>query len=69
MYVGAVVVDPVLQKVVGIANDQRHVHPLQHCVMVCIDNVAHGQGGGAWLSCGKMRLYSEIKFTVVKSNI
>ena len=55
VHVGAVVVDPVLQKVVGIAHDQRHAHPLQHCVMVCIDNVAHGQGGGAWPSCGKMR--------------
>ena len=23
-------------------------HPLKHAVMVCIDNVANGQGGGAW---------------------
>lgn len=23
-------------------------HPLKHAVMVCIDTVAAGQGGGAW---------------------
>ena len=55
MYVGAVVVDPTMQEVVGVGHDQRHVHPLQHCVMACIDDVAHGQGGGTWPTCGKMK--------------
>ena len=41
-------VDPILQQVVGTAQDRRDVHPLQHCTMLCIDNVAKGQGGGAW---------------------
>ena len=49
-------VDPTMQEVVGVAHDQRHTHPLQHCVMACIDDVAHGQGGGAWSTCvGKMK--------------
>ena len=46
-------VDPSLQKIVGSAQDRRHIHPLQHCAMICIDSVAHGQGGGAWGGDGR----------------
>lgn len=46
--VGAVIVDPVTSTVLAVGHDKRHVHPMQHAVMVCIDLVAHGQGGGAW---------------------
>lgn len=59
--IGAVMVDPTQQKIVGFAQDRRDQHPLQHCVMVCIDDVAARQGGGAWSKSGrrilKYRIY------------
>ena len=45
--VGAVMVDPVLGAVVGRGHTDAS-HPLKHAAMLCIDAVAHGQGGGAW---------------------
>ncbi|XP_041940345.1 probable inactive tRNA-specific adenosine deaminase-like protein 3 [Alosa sapidissima] len=46
--VGAVMVDPASDQILATAHDcTRGSHPLHHVVMVCIDLVAHGQGGGA----------------------
>lgn len=45
--VGAVIVDPETGGVVARASSCPS-HPLKHAVMVCIDNVAIAQGGGAW---------------------
>lgn len=43
------IVDPKTDKVLAISCDRRHLeHPLQHAVMLCIDKVAHLQGGGMW---------------------
>lgn len=46
--VGAVIVNPAKDEVIAVAHDQRHLHPLQHAVMVAIDLVAKSQGGGSW---------------------
>ncbi|XP_056146032.1 probable inactive tRNA-specific adenosine deaminase-like protein 3 [Lampris incognitus] len=46
--VGAVVVNPKTEGVVAVGHDCRSDHPLLHAVMVCIDLVARGQGGGAF---------------------
>ncbi|XP_066487060.1 probable inactive tRNA-specific adenosine deaminase-like protein 3 [Tiliqua scincoides] len=47
--VGAVVVDSTTGRVLAVGHDCRNgVHPLLHAAMVCIDLVAHGQGGGAY---------------------
>ncbi|XP_012674438.1 probable inactive tRNA-specific adenosine deaminase-like protein 3 [Clupea harengus] len=47
--VGAVMVDPASDQILATAHDcARGTHPLLHAVMVCIDLVAHGQGGGAY---------------------
>ncbi|KAM4608439.1 putative inactive tRNA-specific adenosine deaminase-like protein 3 [Polymixia lowei] len=46
--VGAVVVDPRAERVIAVGHDCRGDHPLHHAVMVCIDLVARGQGGGAY---------------------
>ncbi|KAJ8367639.1 hypothetical protein AAFF_G00314260 [Aldrovandia affinis] len=47
--VGAVVVDPQSERVVATGHDcSRGDRPLCHAVMVCIDLVARGQGGGAY---------------------
>ncbi|KAJ6652355.1 hypothetical protein lerEdw1_011585 [Lerista edwardsae] len=47
--VGAVVVDPAAGRVLAVGHDCRNgIHPLLHAAMVCIDLVAHGQGGGAY---------------------
>ncbi|XP_074550401.1 putative inactive tRNA-specific adenosine deaminase-like protein 3 [Halichoeres trimaculatus] len=46
--VGAVVVDPVMERVIAVGHDCRGDHPLHHAVMVCIDLVAHSQGGGCY---------------------
>uniref|UniRef100_T1JP38 CMP/dCMP-type deaminase domain-containing protein n=1 Tax=Strigamia maritima TaxID=126957 RepID=T1JP38_STRMM len=46
--VGAVIVDPQLGKIIGEGFDRRYSHPLQHAVMVAIDDVAAAQGGGCW---------------------
>ncbi|UYV78581.1 ADAT3 [Cordylochernes scorpioides] len=44
----AVVVDPQRSLVMSTAGDRRDQHPVQHAVMVAIDLVAQGQGGGHW---------------------
>ncbi|CAJ1078715.1 probable inactive tRNA-specific adenosine deaminase-like protein 3 isoform X2 [Xyrichtys novacula] len=46
--VGAVVVDPVMERVIAVGHDCRGDHPLHHAVMVCIDLVAQSQGGGCY---------------------
>ncbi|XP_066541911.1 probable inactive tRNA-specific adenosine deaminase-like protein 3 [Hoplias malabaricus] len=47
--VGAVMVDPGSGQVIAVGHDcRRDTHPLHHAVMVCIDLVAHSQGGGAY---------------------
>lgn len=47
--VGAVVVNPASDKIIAVGHDCRNgPNPLLHAVMVCIDQVAHGQGGGAF---------------------
>ncbi|XP_041988474.1 probable inactive tRNA-specific adenosine deaminase-like protein 3 [Aricia agestis] len=46
----ALVVEPVSQTVVAIAFDNRRDHPVQHSVMLAVDNVAKTQGGGVWAS-------------------
>ncbi|XP_033632327.1 probable inactive tRNA-specific adenosine deaminase-like protein 3 [Asterias rubens] len=48
--IGAVIIDPANEKVLASCHDLRNLgtNPLQHAVMVCIDFVAKGQGGGAW---------------------
>ncbi|XP_043105367.1 probable inactive tRNA-specific adenosine deaminase-like protein 3 [Puntigrus tetrazona] len=46
---GAVIVDPESEQIVAVGHDcKRGSHPLHHAVMVCIDLVACGQGGGAY---------------------
>ena len=44
---GCVIVDPDVNIVVAKAHADLS-HPIRHAVMVCIDKVATGQGGGAW---------------------
>lgn len=46
--VGAAVVHPATGRVVAVGHDCRADHPLHHAVMVCIDLVARGQGGGCY---------------------
>ncbi|XP_020390946.2 probable inactive tRNA-specific adenosine deaminase-like protein 3 [Rhincodon typus] len=47
--VGAVIVNPATDEVVAVGHDCRNgPNPLLHAVMVCIDLVAYGQGGGAF---------------------
>ncbi|XP_068185924.1 probable inactive tRNA-specific adenosine deaminase-like protein 3 [Antennarius striatus] len=46
--VGAVMVDPALERIVAVGHDCRGEHPLHHAVMVCIDLVARSQGGGCY---------------------
>ncbi|XP_038217627.1 probable inactive tRNA-specific adenosine deaminase-like protein 3 isoform X1 [Zerene cesonia] len=43
-----VIVDPSINSVVAISTDNRLKHPIQHSVMLAIDNVARTQKGGAW---------------------
>lgn len=44
---GAIIVDPVVKRVIAQASTDNG-HPTRHAVMVCIDQVAMAQGGGAW---------------------
>ncbi|KAM9803534.1 probable inactive tRNA-specific adenosine deaminase-like protein 3 [Syngnathus typhle] len=44
--VGAAVVDPLNERIVAVGHDCRGRRPLHHAVMVCIDLVGRGQGGG-----------------------
>ncbi|XP_070694178.1 probable inactive tRNA-specific adenosine deaminase-like protein 3 [Pempheris klunzingeri] len=46
--VGAVVVDPAMERIIAVGHDCRDDHPLHHAVMVCIDLVARSQGGGCY---------------------
>lgn len=46
--VGAVVVDPAMERIIAVGHDCRGDHPLHHAVMVCIDLVARSQGGGRY---------------------
>uniref|UniRef100_A0A8D0DM21 Adenosine deaminase tRNA specific 3 n=1 Tax=Salvator merianae TaxID=96440 RepID=A0A8D0DM21_SALMN len=47
--VGAAVVDPATGRVLAVGHDCREgLNPLLHAAMVCIDLVAHSQGGGAY---------------------
>ena len=42
-----IIVDPVTKEVItGASRD--YSHPLKHAVMLCLDQLASGQGGGAW---------------------
>ncbi|CAL8266237.1 unnamed protein product [Lota lota] len=46
--VGAAMVDPKEERIIAVGHDCRGGNPLHHAVMVCIDLVARGQGGGAY---------------------
>ncbi|XP_048050314.1 probable inactive tRNA-specific adenosine deaminase-like protein 3 [Megalobrama amblycephala] len=62
--VGAVIVDPESEQVVAVGHDcKRGAHPLHHAVMVCIDLVACGQGGGAY----NYKKYPACQFSSSKS--
>ncbi|XP_028250022.1 putative inactive tRNA-specific adenosine deaminase-like protein 3 [Parambassis ranga] len=63
--VGAVVVDPVLERIIAVGHDCRGAHPLHHAVMVCIDLVARSQGGGYY----SFDSYTACKFTPANSNM
>lgn len=43
-----IAVDPRSGSIVAVAFDHTHLHPLMHCPMVLVDNVARSQKGGAW---------------------
>lgn len=62
--VGAVMVDPATEKIIAVGHDCRRDHPLHHAVMVCIDLVARGQGGG----CYFFDRYSACSFTTPTSD-
>ncbi|KAM9710327.1 putative inactive tRNA-specific adenosine deaminase-like protein 3 [Menidia menidia] len=59
--VGAVVVDPEEERVIAVGHDCRGQHPLLHAVMVCVDLVARGQGGGFY----SFDRYAACRFTPV----
>ncbi|XP_008293288.1 putative inactive tRNA-specific adenosine deaminase-like protein 3 [Stegastes partitus] len=63
--VGAVVVDPAMERIVAVGHDCRGDHPLHHAVMVCIDLVARSQGGG----CYCFDSYPACQFTPPTSNM
>lgn len=42
-----VIVDPEVNEVIGQAHTDSS-HPLKHATMLCLDQVASAQGGGAW---------------------
>ncbi|XP_036401910.1 probable inactive tRNA-specific adenosine deaminase-like protein 3 [Megalops cyprinoides] len=63
--VGAVIVDPQSGRILARGHDNRRgTHPLHHAVMVCIDLVAHGQGGGAY----NFEKYPACQFLAVDSS-
>lgn len=72
----SLVVDPVTNKIVAAAFDNRLDHPMQHSAMISIDNVAKTQNGGAWVDklespecpgiSEELLLYLKEKFTCVK---
>ena len=49
---GAIIVDPITRRVVAQAHTDID-HLTRHAVMVCIDQVARDQGGGAWYDNNK----------------
>lgn len=67
--VGAVIVDPSEDQIVAAAHDirLRSGHPLKHAVMVCVDLVAHSQGGGVW-NCSDSLLYNTAREIQVNSD-
>lgn len=46
--VGAIVVNPLDNKVITQSGDSRVKHPVKHAIMCVVDKVAKTQGGGAW---------------------
>lgn len=46
--IGAVVVDPLDDRIMAQSGDFRAGHPVKHAIMCVIDEVAKTQGGGAW---------------------
>lgn len=46
--IGAVVVDPLDDRIIAQSGDFRAEHPVKHAIMCVIDEVAKTQGGGAW---------------------
>ncbi|XP_061164144.1 probable inactive tRNA-specific adenosine deaminase-like protein 3 [Saccostrea echinata] len=45
----SLIVNPTDDRVLAKTCDRRHIgHPLHHDVMLCIDKIAHNQGGGMW---------------------
>lgn len=55
--IGTIIVNDLKGTIVGKGIDARHRHPLQHAVMLAIDDVSHQQGGGSW---PKQKLSSQI---------
>lgn len=53
--IGAVIVNSDTSEVVASCYDLRNTdsNPLYHAVMLCVDLVAHSQGGGAWKIQGR----------------
>lgn len=71
--VGVVIIDSQSGQVISVAQDCRLEHPLQHAVMLAIDNVASRHGGGAWiqnklLSC-KKPFYEECRKSSSSTNM
>lgn len=62
--VGAVMVDPLTDRIIAVGHDCRGDHPLHHAVMVCIDLVAQSQGSG----CYSFDSYTACRFTSPNSN-
>lgn len=62
--VGAVMVDPAMERVIAVGHDCRGDHPLHHAVMVCIDLVSRSQGGG----CYSFDRYPACVFTSLSSD-
>ncbi|KAJ8351637.1 hypothetical protein SKAU_G00231130 [Synaphobranchus kaupii] len=63
--VGAVIVDPQSERILATGHDCRGgTNPLHHAVMVCIDLVAQGQGGGAYT----FNRYPNCRFSALTSS-
>lgn len=62
--VGAVMVDPAMERIIAVGHDSRGDHPLHHAVMVCIDLVARSQGAG----CYSFDRYPACRFTSPSSD-
>ncbi|XP_053688354.1 probable inactive tRNA-specific adenosine deaminase-like protein 3 [Sabethes cyaneus] len=55
-------VNPKINRVAAIGMGQSDQHPMMHCPMVLIDNVAVSQNGGAWRAVCQQALPEESKF-------